>query len=112
MAAGLIGIVALGLMFGGGVLGLLLGKFLPEKYHGAPTERLVQGSMRMISYLSILVLGLLVATAKGKFDSNNSQIEHFAASVMLLNSELTSLGPTGSETKSLLGKYIAAKIAA
>src|SRR5277367_2781437 len=111
MVGGLIGIVALGLMFVGAALGLVLGKFLPEKYHGAPTERLVQGSMRMISYLSILVLGLLVATAKGKFDSNNSQVEHFAANLMLLNSELTALGPAASETKTLLRKYVTAKIA-
>jgi hypothetical protein len=111
MVGGSIGVLALGVMFVGGALGLLLGKLLPEKYHGAPTERLVQGSMRMISYLSILVLGLLVATAKSKFDSNNSQVEHFAANLMLLNSELTALGPTGSETKTLLRKYVAAKIA-
>jgi hypothetical protein len=38
MVGGLIGIVALGLMFVGAALGLVLGKFLPEKYHGAPTE--------------------------------------------------------------------------
>src|SRR5450755_3447803 len=96
----------------GGALGLLLGKFLPEKYHGAPTERIVQASMRMLSYLSILVLGLLVATAKNKFDSNNSQVEHFAANLMLLNRELTALGPSGGETKTLLRKYVTAKIAA
>jgi len=112
MSAELIGVMALGLMFVSGALGLLLGKFLPEKYHGAPTERIVQGSMRMISYLSILVLGLLVATAKGKFDSNNNQVEHFAANLMLLDRELTALGPSGTETKTLLRKYVTAKIAA
>jgi hypothetical protein len=70
-----------------------------------------KGRCESISYLSILVLGLLVATAKNKFDSNNSQVEHFVANLMLLNSELTALGPTGSETKTLLGKYVTAKIA-
>jgi hypothetical protein len=59
MTAGLVSVVALGLMFSGGVLGLLIGRLLPEKYRGAPTERIVQGSLRMISYLAILVLGLL-----------------------------------------------------
>src|SRR5450755_2805389 len=83
----------------GGALGLLLGKFLPEKYHGAPTERIVQGSMRMISYLSIPVLGLLVATAKNKFDSKNNQVEHFASNLMLLNRELTALGPSRERNK-------------
>lgn len=112
MAAVSIGVLAFALMFGGSALGLLLGKLLPERYHGAPTERIVQASMRMISYLSILVLGLLVATAKNKFDSNNNQIEHFAANLMLLNRELTALGPSGSETKSLLRKFVATKIAA
>ena len=44
--------------------------------------------MRTVSLLSALVLGLLVATAKNKFDRNNAQTERFAADVMSLNREL------------------------
>ncbi len=111
MSASLIGLAAFGLMFAASVGGLLLGKVLPESHRGAQTERLVGSSMRMISYLSILVLGLMVATAKTKFDSNNLQVERLAANLMMLNRELPSLGPMGSEAKGLLRKYAVAKIA-
>jgi len=110
--ADLIGLIALAAIFGGGMLGFLLGKLLPESHRNAPTERIVGTAMGTISLLSALVLGLLVATAKGKFDTNNSQVEKFAANLMLLHSELVSYGPETEDIKLLLKKYVIANIAA
>jgi hypothetical protein len=75
-------------IFGGGLLGFLLSRRLPESYNDAGTRAVVTTAMRTVSLLSALVLGLLVATAKNKFDSNNAQTERFAADVMSLNREL------------------------
>jgi hypothetical protein len=107
----LYGLVALVVVFGGGMLGLLLGRVLPEKYHSDATQRVVQTATGMVSLLSALVLGLLVATAKNKFDTSNQQVEQFAASLMLLNRELVNYGPEANDTKTLLRKYTVAKIA-
>jgi hypothetical protein len=104
-------LVAFAAMFGGAILGFALGKIMPEKYRGAPTERIVQNAVRMISLLSLLVLGLLVASAKGKFDTSNSQSLHFAANLMLLNSELVNYGPETDDIKSLLKKFAVAEVA-
>jgi hypothetical protein len=69
--------------------------------------------MRTVSLLSALVLGLLVATAKNKFDSNNAQkTERFAADVMSLNRELVNYGPDATDIRALLHHYVVAKIAA
>jgi hypothetical protein len=65
----------------------------------------------MISLLAALVLGLLVATAKNKYDFGNQQIEQFAASLMLLNRELTNYGPEARDAKDILRKYTITKIA-
>ena len=51
----------------------------------------------MISLLAALVLGLLVATAKNKFDTDNQQIEQFAANLMLLNRGLVNYGPEADD---------------
>jgi hypothetical protein len=59
----------------------------------------------------LLVLGLLVATAKNKYDISNQQIEKFAASLMLLNRELTNYGPEARDAKDILRKYTITKIA-
>jgi hypothetical protein len=107
----LYGLAALVVVFGGGMLGLLLGRVLPEKYHSDATQRVVQTATGMVSLLSALVLGLLVATAKNKFDTSNQQVEQFAASLMLLNRELVNYGPEANDTKTLLRKYTVAKIA-
>jgi hypothetical protein len=104
-------LVAFAAMVGGAILGFVLGKKMPEKYRGAPTERIVQNSVRMISLLSLLVLGLLVASAKSKFDTSNSQSVRFAANIMLLNSELINYGPETYDIKSLLKKFAVAEVA-
>jgi hypothetical protein len=104
-------LVAFAAMFGGLILGFALGKIMPERYRGAPTERIVQNAVRMISLLSLLVLGLLVASAKSKFDTSDSQSVHFAANLMLLNSELVNYGPETDDIKSLLKKFAVAEVA-
>jgi hypothetical protein len=64
----LYGLATFAVLFGGGILGLLLGRVLPEEYHSDATQKVIQTATGMISLLTALVLGLLVATAKNKFD--------------------------------------------
>jgi hypothetical protein len=98
----LYGLATFTVIFGGGILGLLLGRVLPEEYRSDATQRIVQTATGMISLLAALVLGLLVATAKNKFDTSKHQIEQFAASLMLLNRELVNYGPEANDTKAML----------
>lgn len=104
-------LVAFALIFGAAILGFALGKILPDQYRGGPTEKVVQNAVRMISLLSVLVLGLLVATAKGKFDASDGQSVRFAGSLMLLHAELVNYGPETDEIKDLLKKLTIASIA-
>jgi hypothetical protein len=107
----LYGLATFLVIFGGGLLGLLFGRLLPEEYRSDATQRIVQTATGMVSLLAALVLGLLVATAKNKFDTSNQQVEQFAASLMLLNRELVNYGPEANDTNALLRKYTIAKIA-
>lgn len=107
----LYGLATFVVVFGGGILGLLLGRILPEEYRSDATQKIVQTSTGLISLLAALALGLLIATAKNKFDTNNQEVEQFAASLMLLNRELVNYGPEADDTKALLRKYTVAKIA-
>jgi hypothetical protein len=106
------GLAAFAVIFGGGLLGFLLSRRLPERYNDAGTRAVVTTAMRTVSLLSALVLGLLVATAKNKFDSNNGQTDRFAADAMSLNRELVNYGPEATDVKALLHRYVVAKIAA
>ena len=93
------------------MLGLLFGRVLPEEYRSDATKNIVQTATGMVSLLAALVLGLLVATAKNKFDTSNQQVEQFAASLMLLNRELVNYGPEANDPRALFRKYTLAKIA-
>jgi hypothetical protein len=105
------GALSFAVIFGGGLLGFLLSRRLPESYNDAGTRAVVTTAMRTVSLLSALVLGLLVATAKNKFDSNNAQTERFAADVMSLNRELVNYGSDATDIKAMLHRYVVAKIA-
>lgn len=106
------GVITFAVVFGGGLLGLLLGRFLPERYHSDATQRIVQTATGMVSLIAALVLGLLVATAKGKFDTTNQVTQEFAAKLMLINRALVNFGPEANDARVLLRKYTTAKIAA
>jgi hypothetical protein len=106
----LYGLATFAVVFGGGMFGLLLGRVLPAEYHSDATQKIVQTATGLISLLAALALGLLVATAKNKFDTSNQEVEKFAASLMLLNRELVNYGSEANGTKALLRKYTVAKI--
>jgi Protein of unknown function (DUF4239) len=102
------GLVTFVIIFG---CGLLAGKIMPDRYQDSSTKAVVQTATGLVSLLAALVLGLLVATAKNKFDTFNKQTEEFAAGLMLINRELTDYGPAAAESTELLRQFAAAKIA-
>ncbi len=106
------GLIAFVVIFGSGMLGLLISKLLPEHHTADATQVIVQTTMGTISILAALVLGLLVATAKGKFDTVSTQVEQVAGNLMLLDRELRNYGPDTAEARGLLRRYADAKIAA
>ena len=105
------GLATFAVLFGGGMVGLLVGNVMPDKYHDSSTKAIVQTATGMVSLLAALVLGLLVATAKNKFDTFNKRSEEFAADLMLLNRDLVDYGPAAAESKARLRQYAEAKIA-
>lgn len=107
----LFGLLAFAVIFGGGIVGFIVGELMPESYNDAATRAVMQTAMRTVSLLAALVLGLLVATAKNKFDTSNMQVERFASDLMSLDRELANYGPEASDIRSLLRKYTVAKIA-
>jgi hypothetical protein len=68
--------------------------------------------MGMLSILSAVVLGFLINSGRTKFEAVNVQIEQFASDITILDRELRHFGPDASDTRDLLRRYTAAKIAA
>lgn len=78
------------------LLGMLAGIFLrtklPSRYFDESTISTVKLSAGVIATLAALTLGLLIASAKGSYDSQIAQIRQIAAGVILSDRLLTLYG--------------------
>ena len=95
-----IALVVFVLVLGGGVLGLFLRGLLPERHLNEDSMGAVKLGTGLIGTLAALVLGLLIASAKGYYDKISDQVTQTAVKVVLLDRTLARYGP---ETKELRG---------
>ena len=107
-----VALVSFGILFGCGVIGLAIGQMLPKDHLGENTLTMVRTAMGMLSILSAVVLGFLINAARTKFEAVSVQIEQFASDITILDRELRHFGPDASDTRDLLRRYTAAKVAA
>jgi hypothetical protein len=87
-----IGLISAGCLLGGLIVGLLLGRFLPETHVNEQSKHTIQIASGMVATLSALVLGLLVASAKGEFDRIDNANTVTGANFILLDRVLSQYG--------------------
>ena len=61
----------------------------------------------MVATMTALVLGLLVASAKNFYDTQNSELTQLSANVVLLDRALAHYGPEAKEVRDLLRQAVA-----
>ncbi len=89
--------VVFAVTFGAALVAMFVKRVLPEKHLSADSKDVVKLGMGLIATLAALVLGLLIATAKGTYDTQSSAVKEYAANVLLLDRILKQYGP--EETK-------------
>jgi hypothetical protein len=103
-------IVVFACVFGGALLGMALRKMLPEHHRSAESKELIRSTMALIGTLSALVLGLLVASAKGNYDSKRDELTSSAANVLLLDRVLAHYGPETQAARASLKDAISGAV--
>jgi len=97
-------------MFAAGLLGLVLGRVLPEHHTSGGSREMIVGVVGLLTLLCALVTGLLIWTAYGVYSSQNAQIQALAAKVMQLDLALADYGPDAipvrAQIRDALGKTI------
>jgi hypothetical protein len=89
-------------VFGGALIGIALRALVP-KHHLAPESRaVVNAGMGLVATLAALVLGLLIASAKGSYDSQSTAITELSAKGVFLDRVLAHYGPETREARELL----------
>ncbi len=85
MKSGVIAVIVFACVFGSAIIGLFLGRILPDRHLNNDAKDIVKLATGLIATLSALVLGLLVSSAKGTFDQVNNELTQNAVRVVVLD---------------------------
>ena len=99
-------------VFAGALLGMLLQGKLPREHLDDRTKDVIRLAMGLIATMTALVLGLVTATAKSSFDTQDDAIRHSAAKILLLDRMLASYGPETRDARALLRATLQERVAA
>lgn len=99
-------LTAFGCIFGGSLLGMYLRYRLPGHHLDGDTKDVVRLGAGLIATIAALVLGLLIASANGTFESRKSQVKQLTANLLLLDSVLALYGPEADPARRLLRRDV------
>src|ERR1700724_2821510 len=95
------------LTLGGIALGAFLRTTLPQHHLSKESQDIVRLGAGLIATIAALVLGLLIAAAKGSFDTQSGQVKQITANMLLLDLLLEKYGPEElpirAEMRSVIG---------
>ena len=94
--------IVFGFVFGGALLGMFLRTVLPEPHLNTASKDLVKLGMGTIALMTGLVLSLLVASAKGTYDTQSRELTEMSAEIVLLDRVLAHYGPETKEIREVL----------
>jgi Protein of unknown function (DUF4239) len=107
MSATTISLIVFACVFGGALLGILLHTVLPQQHLSNESKDIVKLGMGLVGTMAALVLGLLVASAKGSYDAQSAELTQMSANIALLDRALALYGPETKEARNLLRGAVA-----
>jgi hypothetical protein len=106
MSSNAIGLIVFTCIFGASLLGMLLRPTLSQHHLSADTKDSVKLGMGLVGTMAALILGLLVAAAKGAYDTEKSEVTEMAAKIVFLDRVLANYGPESADTRLLLRRMV------
>ncbi len=102
MNATLTALIVFGCLIVAVLVGRTLRGFLPEAHLSTESKDAVKLAMGLVATMSALVLGLLVSSAKGAYDTQRTEVIQMAAKVAFLDRLLIAYGPEAAEVRAAL----------
>jgi len=93
-------------VFAGALVGIALRRVLPEHHLSGETKDVIKASIALVGTMSALVLGLLVGSAKGTYDTQKDELTSLSADVTLLERVLRHYGPEAEKARGLLREAV------
>jgi len=98
-------VIAFLVICGGAALGFAVRRFLREHHVEPRTQDAVKVATGVVASMTALVLGLLVASAKGGFDTHAVEARTFAVNVVLLDRSMRLYQPPLAEERKALAGF-------
>jgi hypothetical protein len=89
------------------LLGQRLQRRLPDHHLSADSKDAVKLAIGLVATMTALLLGLLVSSAKGSYDTRRTEVIEIAAKVTLLDRLLTAYGPDAAEARARFHEAVA-----
>ena len=92
-------LIVFGCLVGAVLVGRGLRRMLPQEHLSADSRDVIKLAIGLVATMSALVLGLLVSSAKGSYDTERSEVIQMAAKVAFLDRLLAIYGPEAAEAR-------------
>lgn len=102
MTPSIISLIALFLIFMSAVAGIFIQNTLPEHHLSEESKNIIKAARGVVVGLAALTLGLLIATAKGSFDTKGTELKASAAKTIVLNRLLLNFGDKSKDARDAL----------
>src|SRR5213082_457197 len=103
----LVSVIVFVILVGVTFLGGRLARVLPEEQLSAESKDAMKLALGLVATMTAILLGLLISSAKGSFDTARSQVMQMAAKVALLDRVLALYGPETGDARHALRDAIA-----
>jgi hypothetical protein len=107
-----IALIVLACVFSGALIGNLLRAVVPDHHLTEASKEVIKLGMALIVTMTALVLGLMVASAKGSYDAQDEAVRHTAAKLLLLDRTLSNYGPETKDARNMLRRIVASRVSA
>jgi len=95
-------LIVFGCLVGAVLVGKILRSFLPQAHLSTESKDAVKLAIGLVATMSALVLGLLVSSAKGAYDTERSEVILMASKITFLDRVLDAYGPEAAEVRGQL----------
>lgn len=94
-------------LLAGALVGMGLRGIIPQHHLDSDTRDLIKLGVGLIGTMSALVLGLLVASTKGSYDTKRSELAQMAGNVIVLDRVLAHYGTETADIRAVLRNTVA-----
>jgi len=102
MNATITAVIVFGCLLGAVLIGRTLRRLLPEAHLSTESKDAMKLAIGLVATMSALVLGLLVSSAKGAYDTERSEVILMASKITFLGRVLDAYGPDAAGVRAQL----------